>query len=79
MMNYTKGITPYEGTVTKDYGDDIVDVIYIIDTEDHPSGDLLPFCKVDCVMYKGIDVYTLIPPDQIIDWEDEILTKELDF
>lgn len=78
-MNYTKWITPYEGTVSKNYEDDVVDVLYIIDTEDHPSGDILPFCTIDQVMYKGVDVSALIPSDQIIDWEDEILTKELDF
>ena len=78
-MNYTKGITPYEGTDTKNYADGVVEVVYIIDAEDHPSGDLLPFCKIDCVLYKGVDVYELMPYDQIEDWEDEILTKELDF
>ena len=78
-MNYTKWKTPYEGTVSKNYEDDVVEVVYIIDTEDHPSGDLLPFCEVDRVLYKGVDVSALIPSDQIIDWEDEILTKELDF
>lgn len=78
-MSYTKGRTPYEGTITKSYEDDVVDVIYIIDAEEHPSGDLLPFCKVDCVMYRGVDVSTLIPSNQITGWEDEILTKELDF
>jgi len=70
-------LPPYRGMTIKKYLDDSVTLGYIIDVSDEPSGDSIPFCVVEDVMYCGVDVSSIIPDDEIMNWEDEILEEEL--
>lgn len=72
-------LPPYRGMTTKKYLDDSVTLGYMIDVSDEPSGDSLPFCVVEDVTYRGVDVSSIIPDDEIMNWEDEILEEELNY